>query len=130
MLRYVCYLLSQIDMDWKIRFLLELAVTYACVCLSWGQNCPSQKQAAAKFIISSHRNQTGHWISQVRSQTRTNYRRYNNGKYCFFSCTSRPARCLPSFLSNACRGIIQLPVKRPDRKAHQSLLSRVRMQLT
>jgi hypothetical protein len=118
----VFFFISQIDMDWKIYFL----VTYACVCLSWGQNCPSQKHASAKFTISSHRNQTGHWISQVRCPTRANYRPYNNGKNCFLSCTSRLARCVPS----GCRGIIPLPVKRLERKAYHSLLSRVRMQLT
>ncbi|XP_023724386.1 hemolymph lipopolysaccharide-binding protein isoform X3 [Cryptotermes secundus] len=52
-------------MDWQIYLRLKLAVMCACVSLSWAQNCPSQKHAAAKFTINSHRNQTGHWISQV-----------------------------------------------------------------
>lgn len=55
-------------MEGTSGFILKLFVVCAFVCLACGQTCPSQKRTSAKFIISSQRNQTGHWISQVQIQ--------------------------------------------------------------
>ncbi|XP_021924721.1 hemolymph lipopolysaccharide-binding protein-like isoform X2 [Zootermopsis nevadensis] len=49
-----------------LRILMELSLLCASISVCWSNSCPSQTQAAAKFTISSRRNQTGHWISQVR----------------------------------------------------------------
>jgi len=65
--------LSQIDMEGTTSFILQLVLVFAFVCLACGQSCPSQNQTSAKFTVSSQRNQTGHWISQVKVQIHTAY---------------------------------------------------------
>ena len=67
------YHLSQIDMECTARCILQLTVLCVLVCVGCGQSCPSQKQTSAKFTVNSQRNQTGHWISQVKGQTNTAY---------------------------------------------------------
>jgi len=53
-------------MEGTSSFILKLVLVFAFVCLACGQSCPSQHETSAKFTVSSQRNQTGHWISQVR----------------------------------------------------------------
>jgi len=67
------YHLSQIDMEGTSIFILQLILVCAFVCLACSQSCPSQQQTSAKFTVSTQRNQTGHWISQVKVQTHSAY---------------------------------------------------------
>ena len=60
-------------MEGTSSFILQLIVVCAFVCLACGHSCPSQHQTSAKFTVSSQRNQTGHWISQVKVQTHSAY---------------------------------------------------------
>ena len=53
-------------MEGTSSYILQLILVCAFVCLASGQSCPSQHQTSAKFTVSSRRNQTGHWISQVK----------------------------------------------------------------
>ena len=61
----------------NIQFYLQLSmlatVVLVAVALSWnlalslGEHCSAQRQAVGKFTLTSRRNQTGHWIAEVRS---------------------------------------------------------------
>jgi hypothetical protein len=59
---------SSIDMEGTSIFILQLILVCAFVCLACSQSCPSQQQTSAKFTVSTQRNQTGHWISQVMTE--------------------------------------------------------------
>ena len=60
-------------MEGTSSIILQLIVVCAFVCLACGHSCPSQHQTSAKFTVSSQRNQTGHWISQVKVQVHSAY---------------------------------------------------------
>ncbi|XP_069694989.1 hemolymph lipopolysaccharide-binding protein-like isoform X1 [Periplaneta americana] len=49
------------------RIVLEVILLCACsTSFVYSQSCPAQKQSSLKFTINNRRNQTGHWISQVK----------------------------------------------------------------
>jgi hypothetical protein len=69
-------------MERALRLLLCLAVMSARGTVCWGQSCPREQQTAAKFTVSSRRNHTGHWISQVGRVSRTKHTAYVTERMC------------------------------------------------